>query len=364
MTCQRTRRQFMGDVVTGAFATAGLAAGGHLNAAYAKERITVVEWGGPYIENMKKIADKQDKVDIQWELHAGGSAAILPKIKATWPDKVQFDLVHAWNPVFVAMIREGWAETVTLDDVPHLADIPDALITKDDHGNLKTVPTNLNGIYWAYREDISPIKVQSVDDLFDPRLKGQILFPDPIMSMGLQIVTLAIARGGDERNLEPGWEALKELARSGNIGRLAHSDVEVINSLTSGETSVAFGNPANFATVAAHFPVKHLTKVPGNKGLKTSITTEGWVILKGGKTKAAFEFADFTITPENNEAFSLGIGTIPTNSKAKVADNLKYLTFTEQELAEFAYIPDWPYISDHVDAWQKRWEPEVAPLMQ
>ncbi len=353
----------MGDAAAGAVVTASLAAGAVLETAAAQEQITVVEWGGPYVESMKAIAAKQDRVDIEWVLHAGGSGAILPKIKATWPE-VQFDLVHAWNPVFVAMIREGWAETVTLEDVPHLSEVPEALITKDDQGNLKTVPTNLNGIYWAFREDIAPMAVGSVDDLFDPRLKGQILFPDPIMSMGLQIVTLAIARGGDEHNLEPGWEALKELARSGNIGRLAHSDVEVINSLTSGETSIAFGNPANFATVAKNFPVRHLTKVPGNTGLKTSITTEGWVILKGGKTKAAFEFADFTITPENNEAFNLGIGTIPANSKAKSADGLDYLRFTEQELAEFAYIPDWSYISDHLDSWQKRWEQEVAVLIK
>src|SRR3990170_2978308 len=60
--------------------------------AAAKESIVVVEWGSNYIEATKDLAGKQDKVDIAWELHAGGSAAILAKIKANWP-QVRYDLV-------------------------------------------------------------------------------------------------------------------------------------------------------------------------------------------------------------------------------------------------------------------------------
>jgi putative spermidine/putrescine transport system substrate-binding protein len=41
---------------------------------------------------MKKIEAKQDKVEVNWVLHQGGSGAILPKIKATWP-QAEYDYV-------------------------------------------------------------------------------------------------------------------------------------------------------------------------------------------------------------------------------------------------------------------------------
>ena len=45
-------------------------------------------------------------------------------------------------------------------------------------------------------------------------------------------------RGGSEKNMEPGWKLMKDLAKSGNIGRVAVTDVDFTNSFTSGETSV------------------------------------------------------------------------------------------------------------------------------
>jgi len=53
-------------------------------------------------------------------------------------------------------------------------------------------------------------------------------------------VALAKARGGDEYNVDPGWEFLKELAQSGNIGRVSANTSDVITSLETGETSVTF----------------------------------------------------------------------------------------------------------------------------
>jgi len=363
MAHRSSRRQFMAGAA-GTLAAAGLMTSAPwVKRAAAKESIVVVEWGSNYIEATKDLAGKQDKVDIAWELHAGGSAAILAKIKANWP-QVRYDLVASWDPVFLSMIREDWAETVTVDTVPHLADVPKALIKTDAQGNWKNIPRTLTAIYWAYREDTAPIKIQGLNDLLDPKLKGQIVFPDPIMNTNMQMIMLSLERGGNERNMEPGWAFMKELAKSGNIGRIGKTETDIVNALTSGETSVALGNPANFSEVARAFPVKHLTKVPNSKGMKTAIVTEGWTIMKGGKTKGAAEFANFTMEPANNAAFNQRIGTIPTNKKSKVDANLQHLVFNDDELKEFAYFPDWSYVSEQVDGWVKRWESDIVPLLK
>jgi len=362
MHVKPSRREF----VIGAFG--GLAAGAMagsvpmFNQAKAAEGLTVVEWGDPYISAMKKIAAKQDRFDINWVLHAGGAAAILPKIRATWP-KPQFDLVAAWNPVFQSMIKEGWCEPFTADKVPNIEHIPDSLIYKDDQGRALNIPRTLSAIHWWYREDTCPIEIKTLDDLLDPKLKGKILFPDPVLNTNIQMITLALHRGGDERNMEVGWEFIKELAKSGNIGRVAHADVDVVNSISTEETCVAFSGSPNAIKLRENFPIKMLTKAGRETGFVTSLYHEGWSILKGGKTDAAFEFANHTISAENNEAFNAEGGGIPANTKSKATEKLSHLMFTDAELKDHAYVPDWAYIASQVAPWMKRWEQEVVPML-
>lgn len=50
--------------------------------ARAAQTTTVVEWGGSYFDNMKKLAAKQSDVNINWQLHAGDAMVIMPQIKA------------------------------------------------------------------------------------------------------------------------------------------------------------------------------------------------------------------------------------------------------------------------------------------
>ena len=363
MAYKPTRRQvLLGGAST--LAAAGLTASmPGIRQAWGKEDLTIVEWGGPYVEGIKKLADEQGAYDITWELHQGGSAAILPKIKSQWPDNLQYDMVAGWTPVFLSMVREGWAETVTLEDAPNLADVPEGLITKDDAGNWKNIPRNTNGTYFGYREDISPIEITSVEDFLDPRLKGQILWPDPVYGTNIQMVMLAVARGGSEHNMEPGWEFMKEIAKSGNIGRVFKTETDMINSLSTGETSVAHGAGSNFVLLGRDFPIKNLTKVPNAPGLKPAIVVEGWTVLKGGNTKAAFDFANYTIGAAQNTQWAAEIGAPPVNSKSKAPAELAHLVFTDAELKEFAYFPDWDFISTQVDGWVKRFEQEIVPLL-
>jgi len=362
MASKGTRREFIVGAAAG-LAGANLALAGLTpSRAFGRESLTVVEWGGAYIDNMKLVAAKQDKYDINWVLHAGGAAAILPKIKADWPNP-KFDLVAGWDPVFQSIIAEGWAEPVSVANVPNLADIPAALLYRDAQGNAVNIPRSISSIYWFYREDTAPIPIASLDDLLKPELKGQICWPGPVLNTNLQTIMLAMHRGGSAQDLEPGWAFLKELAKSGNIGRVANSDVDVTNSISSGETSVSFQGAMGPLELSKNFPIRHMNKSARASGLLTGLYQEGWVVLKGGKTAGALDFANFTVSAENNEFFNNASGAIPTNVKAKVAENLAYLQYSEAEIVESCYIPDWTYISGQVDAWNKRWEQEIAPLL-
>lgn len=329
--------------------------------AQGKE-IVAVEWGGGYKKAIDTINATQNAVKVTFELHAGGAAAVLAKIKATWP-KANYDVVAAWNPVFASMIAEDWVETVTVDEMPNLKDIPKALFMTDASGALKAIPRSITGQHWGYRKDLVPFEITKIQDLLDERLKGQVLFPGPVMNSGMQLVSIARALGGDENNMEPAWDFVKQLARKGNIGRVATSDSETFNSLSTGETCVGFAATTSFGRVAAAAPVVTLTKMPPESGFRTAIIMEGWAILKGPKAAAAKEWVNTLLSPENNAVLNAGIGTVPVNSKSKASEKLGHITFTEEELAKHAFVPDWQVLAKNLNGWTQRWEKEVAPLL-
>ena len=84
--------------------------------------------GGPWVEGARAITAKQDKYNIKWELHTGGAAAIMAKIKAAWP-KPLYHLVAQFTPLYYAWAREGWPEPVTYEEMPNLRDIPEDVLT-------------------------------------------------------------------------------------------------------------------------------------------------------------------------------------------------------------------------------------------
>jgi putative spermidine/putrescine transport system substrate-binding protein len=299
-------------------------------------------------------------VTVNWVLHQGGSGAILPKIKATWPNS-DYDYVAGWEGSFNGMIKEDWLVPVTTAAIPNLVDIPQKIIVKNSKDELMAVPRAIGGIYFAYRQDISPVEVKSIEDLFDPRLKGKICWPGPTQAMMLQIVALALHAGGSEKNMEPGWALMKKLAQSGNIGRVGVTDTDFSTSLTSGETVAGFYSEPQLTDVAKSFPVVRLTKQPG---LPTFLYQSGFAVMKNRPNlQATLDFVNFCISPEMSALYAEVAGEAPLNVKAKTPESLKHLAFTPEEMDKFVYVPDFNVVLSQQDAWSKRWESEIAPLL-
>ena len=356
-----SRRELLKGAASAAAVGTGVAFAG-VAGSRAAESIVAVEWGGHYADEIKKIAAKQSDVEINWQLHAGGAMAILPKIKAGWP-KPGIDLLTGWDPSWQAIAREGWAEPITVEKVPNLADIPQKLLVKDSAGNVVNIPRTIAAIYWFSREDTVPFEITKIDDLLDPRLEGKVLLPAPSLNSNLQMVALALHKGGDERNMEPAWDFVKELARSGNIGRVANADTDVTTSISSGETCVSFAGGSFVTELARSVKIRNLTKMDQASGFRTFLYQEGWCVLKGGNTAAALEFANFAISPENNAEFNRAISGVPVNVKSKAAEEIQHMVFNNEEMDQYVHIPDWAYLSEQGDAWMKRWEQEVVPLL-
>jgi putative spermidine/putrescine transport system substrate-binding protein len=323
-----------------------------------------ITWGEPYIAVTQEISKEWSAKtgnSLSWELHQGGAATVLAKISAQWPEPA-VDVVAAWNPVFASMIREDWLEPIDLAKVPNLKSIPETLVMKDKQGRPMIVPISLNTAFWAYRSDIVPTPVTKLEDLLKPELRGKIAFPAPVTNTSLQIISLALERGGNEFNIDPGFEFVKELAQRGNIGRVPETEVDLINTLTTGETAVAFWGTAPWHTVAKNFEIKILNHAesPGAKGY---LFVEGLAVLKGPRADTAMDFANFFVEPANNHKYNQALGVGTTNSKAEPVEAAQRYLYSPDEISKYGYVADFGHISEALEGWTKRWEKEIAPLL-
>jgi putative spermidine/putrescine transport system substrate-binding protein len=172
------------------------------------------------------------------------------------------------------------------------------------------------------------------------------------------VILLSIARGGDQYNMEPGWKFLKELAKSGNIGRISANTSDIITSLETGETSFTFIDQGSSGGIKGK-KVHYLTKT--HESLKTLMFTSGWMVLNSSKNKElAFDFANATINKENSEFFFKTVGEVPANTQAE--HGVEHLRFTEEELPKYLVEIDWDYVSTQLDGWNKYYEKEIVPL--
>ncbi|RWO48370.1 MAG: extracellular solute-binding protein [Mesorhizobium sp.] len=330
--------------------------------AQAAGTITAIDWGGQWVDALKKIAAKQSFVDVNWQLYAGGAATILPKIKATWPNP-GLDLMSTWNTMWGTIAREGWAVPITVENVPNLVDIPQSLLTRDSAGNVIGIPRAYGPNLWFYRKDTAPFQISTFDDLLDPRLKGKICFPAPSFASNLQMISIAVYKGGDEKNMEPAWDFMKKLARSGNIGRVSSTSVDITTSISSGETCISFDGSSTPMTLSQNFEMRNMMKMGRDTGFHSYIVWETWCVLKGRNAHATLQFANFAVNPENNADYNAAIGAIPTNVKSKIADHVQPYVLTDDEMRKYTYKPDWDYLTSQADAWSKRWEQEIMPLL-
>jgi putative spermidine/putrescine transport system substrate-binding protein len=354
-----TRRDFIKVTGSGlAVATIGLGTP-FINSVLAAPKLSIVDWGPPMIDMQRKIVKKWNKAETIFTLHAGGAASILPKIKAAWPHP-PYDIVDLWSPIFLSFIKEGWAATVTVEDCPNLKDIPESYISKDEKGNWKNIPRGSMSSFWGATEHC-PIEITNIEDLLNPKLKGHVLWPNPTYSSNLQVVNLAMARGGSLHNVEPGWQFLKELAKSGNIGRVAANESDILTSLSTGETSVTFGTTSGFGAVRkAGVKVKYLTNT--DESMKVFQYIQGWTVLESSKNKKlAFDFANFTINKENSELAHEMVSEMPLNRKAEL--EVKELKFSDEEIKRFVVVPDWDYTMKQLDSWNKLFEKKIVPLL-
>jgi ABC-type Fe3+ transport system substrate-binding protein len=110
-----------------------------------------------------------------------------------------------------------------------------------------------------------PFKPTKWEDLFDPRLKGQVAVPSASNEEGKFLIMLSWLGGGDENNDGPGFA---------NAKRLVPNAVTFYKSYTERDKSLAAGE----ATVGAFSPYREYLDLAENNPQFKFAVPEPWVI--------------------------------------------------------------------------------------
>ncbi|HCZ39920.1 extracellular solute-binding protein [Brochothrix thermosphacta] len=188
---------------------------------------------------------------------------------------------------------------------------------------------NIDGVLTPYITDgsnilvntdlIGDIKVESYEDLLNPKLKGKIAAADPASSSSAfaQLTNMLLAVGGDY-NSQKGWDYVGKLIENLD-GKVANGSGAVHKGVADGEFAVGltYEDPsASYVRDGA--PVKVVYPKEGSVYLDASLG-----IIKNAKHKEnAEKFVDFMTSKEAQDVFGNDLTNRPLCKDAKLGDHM------------------------------------------
>lgn len=280
------------------------------------------------IESVKpELAKAFPDLDIQW--FQGGTEKVITKISGeVEANKIQADLLMVAEPAYYLTLKEK--NLLYKYDAPNRKDIK---LTKDEEGYW--TPVRISNMIIAYNTN----KISAADapkswqDLLDPKWKGKIAMPSPLLS-GTAYVTAGVLSD------KFGWDYFTALKNNGLKVEEGNSALQ--NKLLTGEYSAVVILEENILKLAAKGePVKVVYPEDGTVVIPSPIA-----IFNASQNKeAAQAVMNWWLSKEGQQAITKGwMHSVRDDVEPpKGAAPLK--SFIEK-----AFKPDWQKLSKNAEA--------------
>ena len=215
----------------------------------------------------------------------------------------------------------------------------------------------------CYRTDLCETVPTSWADLWDDEYAGHVAINRMSSTAGKQLLTMAAQlNGGDQYNIDPGFEALGDLAEN-NLFAVGESTAMMNQMITSGDVMIAaWWDGRTYELKNSGVPVDYVTPEEG-----AFACINEWVISKDCQCpNLAYAFINLCLDPENQMSIipATGYGPCDTVSGEMLPDELKERVIDTPEEVETLIILDWPYISTQNATWIERADKEIVAKIQ
>lgn len=315
--------------------------------------LRVATWGGSWRDRIEELIGSQlERRGIKVQYVVGNPLENFNKLIAARGQKPPFDVMEFQSDLRKPLIDSGLLMPLPVSEIPNASAY---LASQHDKYTIDTWTLEEGIVYNEEKLKQNGIPVpKKYSDLFDPKLKGRIAWPD--ISYGpYAIIGLSTEFGGDELNIDPGLKRLQEA----NVGYFYKSSVELSTKFASGDVWAAPWH-AGWALRVKRTNIPVAMAFPAVKA-RHGVLANGMVgIVKGTDAKKAAElFVDLYLSPEVQEKLGRANGVAPVNVAAlnsMKADPLldRLMLLTPSAIAG-AYAIDWDRIdlSSIVEKWNR-----------
>jgi putative spermidine/putrescine transport system substrate-binding protein len=267
-------------------------------------------------------------------------------------DKPQYDLILTGFDSYIYLKNNDVLDTVNYDDIPNTANLYP--LARSTHG----IGTSFTGVTLVYNTEKIRTPPTSWADLWNPAYKGHVIIPLVPISYGLDFLVMAARTfGGDEHNIDVGFQKLKELAP--HVGGIYETSSNAAQMFQLGGAWIA-------PWFAGRVPPTRAAGVP----VAAAKLKEGQVVyitmlapLKGRYSKKVAKFINTYLTMEAQIAFAKGVGQGPARSDVVLDPDLAAtVPYGSDQISELVH-PDWDTIVHNRVEWADRFQREIVPLV-
>lgn len=313
-------------------------------------------WGGAsqtrFLEKMLPPFEKANDVKIRYV--PGVSTYFTSQLQAQKASPEMDVVCQDDGPQSVA--REmGLLESMDEKTVPNLKNVVPSAIGVDKVG----VGYGLlaMGIVYApealEKAGVAPPK--SWNDLADPRFKGRVVMSTLDASPGLHaLVMLAKANGGDEKNITPGFEKMKQV--SANAFEFIKG-ADFTQYFQQGEAWLAVWTNSEMARFvnASGYKLNFVYPEEGASLVMPMLS----LVKNGPNNDMGLKLIDYLMSDHMQTVFARESRVGPVNKNVTLpADVAQGLTYGDEAVSKLVR-PDWAVINANRSDWTERWNREI-----
>lgn len=341
--------------VAAAFAFAPAA---RAQSAGAENEVVLAGFGGTLEQFTRKdiIPAFEQATGIKVKYVVGTALSNFSKIVASRANP-EIDVYISNELTHVAGKQQGLYEKLDPKVVTNLADVLDL---GKDPDNIGVVSYFLGtGLHYNTKAlaDAGIPAPTSWNDLWDPRYKGKVA----LYSIGVAysqdlLALLTRLDGGNEKNIRPGLEKVKQLKSIGNVAMFASSPAELDNMLVQGQAWIAVnGSPRAFILKERGAPIDFAFPKEGAGFFSNYFD----VVKNAPHPKAAQLLVNFLISPEIQLLYAKNTVAAPINRKVVLPDGLKSMVPSRDEDIRKMIRIDRAEMNRQLDSWTEMWNREV-----
>lgn len=327
-------------------------ASGGSSAPAKKGKLVVTSFGGAYEEAQKELAKQfEQEFNAEVEFVTLYSADALAKIRAEKGNQ-SIDVVQFSGGQESVAGPEELIIKLDGSQLTNLSNLHDA--AKDPNGYAPAIAFSALGI--VYNEEEVKTAPTSWKDLWKEEYKGKVAVTDISNSFGLQfLVATAKMMGGDESNIQPGFDEIAKLIP--NAAAVVKSSPEVGNLYAQGDAIIgAYDSGYAFTFRNQGIPVKYV--VPEEGAIGSFISAQ--VVNGSPNTELAIKFIDFLLRPDVQQKFAEKTGYAPTNKTVQLSEDLQQLLPYGEEKVKNLIRLNSEVVNANKAAWTEEWNKMIS----